>query len=137
MNPVVKFFHELLNPHCAHCESLRVQELEQTEINREIEIANQVCQSCENLKMQLSVMNQLVDKLTTTKTVEAVPVVEQQHRVIMPTHVPWRVKRETLEQQSRLRAEELRAEQSVKVPVPDSIQKLEEELGIDSNVGQA
>ena len=131
MNPIVKFFHELLNPHCAHCESLRIQELEQLEINREIEIAEKVCQSCENLKMQLAVMNQLVDKLTTTKT-ESVTPVEQEHKVILPKNIPWHVKRQELELKSRLRAEELRAESSVKIPVPDSIEKLEEELGISN-----
>ena len=106
-----------------------MQELEQKEIAREIEEASKICQSCENLKMQLAVMNQLVDKLTTTKT-ESVTPVEQEHKVILPKNIPWHVKRQELELKSRLRAEELRAESSIKVPEPDKISELEAELGI-------
>ena len=129
MNGVVKFFHELMNPHCEHCSNVRMQELEQKEIEREIEEASKICQSCENLKMQLAVMNQLVNKLTDTRT-ESVTSVEPAHHVIQPARIPWHVKRQELELKSRLRAEELRAESSVKVPVPDTIEKLEEKLGI-------
>ena len=118
-----------MNPHCEHCSNVRMQELEQLEITREIELASSICSSCENLKMQLAVMNQLVDKLTTTKT-EQVTVTEPAHHVIQPARIPWHVKRQELELKSRLRAEELRAEQSIKIPEPDKISKLEQELGI-------
>ena len=129
MNPLVKFFHEWWDPHCEHCYKLRLESLEQKEIEREIELASSICSSCENLKMQLAVMNQLVDKLTTTKT-ESVTPVEQEHKVILPKNIPWHVKRQELELKSRLRAEELRAESSIKVPEPDKISELEAELGI-------
>ena len=130
MNRFVKFFHELLHPHCEHCETLRVQELEQEEINREIKIASEICQSCENLKMQLAVMNQLVDKLTNVQKTEPIVTEEPVHKVIQPNRIPWHVKRQELELKSRLKAEELRAENSVKLPVPDKIESLETELGI-------
>lgn len=129
MNPLVKFFHELFNPHCEHCAKERLTLLEQEEINREIEQANKICQSCENLKMQLAVMNQLVDKLTTVKEENKIVETPVPHKVILPNNMSWRVRQQTLEQNSRIRAAEIRAEQSVKVPIPD-IDKLETELGI-------
>ena len=107
-----------------------MQELEQEEINREIKIASEICQSCENLKMQLVVMNQLVDKLT-NKT-ESVAVEEPVHKVIQTNRIPWHVKRQELELKSRLRAEELKAESSIKLPQPDKISELETELGINN-----
>lgn len=132
MNPLVKFFHELFNPHCEHCEQLRMQELEQKEIERELAIADKICSSCENLKIQLAVMNQLVDKLTTPQKVESLPLTETTHKVILPQHIPWRVTREMREKESRLRAAEILAEASIKIPQPDSIEKLESELGISN-----
>lgn len=130
MNPFVKFFHELINPHCSHCETLRIQELEQQEINRETEIAQKVCQSCENLKMQLAFQNQLIDKLTNEPLPETTTISNVVTKPIQTGYVPWNVTRQRLEMQSRLKAESLKAEASIKIPEPDKIEELEKELGI-------
>lgn len=133
MNSLVKFFHEFLNPHCVHCEKQRMEELEQKEIQREVNEASKICQSCENLKMQLAIMNQLVDKLTTKEVAPTVMAENQPHKVIGPTHVPWRVRAQSLELASKLKAQELNAERAIKVPEPNKIEELESELGIESN----
>jgi len=44
MNKITRFFHELVHPHCIECVQERESEL--------------VCDSCETLKMQLSLANQ-------------------------------------------------------------------------------
>lgn len=143
MNSVVKFFHELINPHCHQCmedelvkreESRIIEEIEQTLKVRELEQeqADKVCQSCENLKMQLSVMNQLVDKLTNEKKPEVEPVIEQPKTVIQTRMVPWQVTRQRLEAESRLKAEQLTAERAIKIPEPDKIKELEISMGIDN-----
>ena len=148
MNPIVKFFHELIHPHCQHCDRLRIEELEQRELDREIAVVINVCQSCENLKMQLAVANQRVDNLIDKlieKPEETKPVQAQENPRIIQTgrHIPFNVTRQRLETESRLKAQELRQEADAKSrsAKPDiekleskvaEIKELEDELGIDN-----
>lgn len=147
MNRLVKFFHELMSPHCEHCIRERKEELEQHELDREI---NNICNSCENLKMQLSIANQrcdnLIEKLTSKH--DETPKVDTEFKQIIQTrHIPWSVKKQQLETESRLRAQELREKvlAETRAVKPDvikdkikelepAINEMEKELGI-SNTG--
>ena len=153
MNPIVKFFHELIHPHCQHCDRLRIEELEQRELDREIAVVINVCQSCENLKMQLAVANQRVDNLINklTEKFEELPLTGKQQeppRIIQTgRHIPFNVTRQRLETESKLKAQELRQEADAKARSarPDSkleskveeIKELETELGISDAASQS
>ena len=130
MNIIVKFFHEMLNPHCQHCDNERMRELEQNEINR-------ICPSCESLKMQLSLVNQqnekLLNKLVTEKE-EIIPIQQEQPRVLNTKgFIPFNVIRNRLETESRIKAQELNAQNKAQTGAakPD-VAKLESELGIEN-----
>lgn len=143
MNSITKFFHELFNPHCLHCEQVRKQELEQELVNEEAERIlrekeldqereDNICGSCEILKIELAKANtridSLLDKLTNKPTVE-IPVEENvERKPIQTRHIPWTVRKQQLEQASRERAAALR--NAVQPDTKDSIKQLEEEMGI-------
>jgi hypothetical protein len=148
MNKVVKFIHELMNPHCLHCKQERMQQLEQDEINREITLEQQRCKSCEYLQMELARLHQLLDKLTNTKE-ETIPVQTGPQKIVNTTsYVPFNVKRQQLELASKIKAAELRqaslSNQNAAKPdnninevtkitpkLEKEIDKLEESLGIN------
>ncbi len=127
MNKVIKFFHELIHPHCEHCAREKMQELEQKEIDREF---SSICQSCESLKSQLVVANNLNLKLVNnlSKPEEPEPVVENKNRQVIQTrHIPWQVKKQMLETESKQKAKAL-----ANAAKPDSVtEKLETQLGIN------
>ena len=132
MNPIIKFFHEFLHPHCQHCQEEKIQEIEQNEINR-------ICPSCESLKMQLSLVNQqnekLLNKLVTEKE-EIIPTQQEQPRVLNTKgFIPFNVIRNRLETESRIKAQELNAQNKAQTGAakPDeTTAKLETELGIEN-----
>ena len=132
MNSFVKFWHELINPHCPHCIAERKELLEQREMDREISL---ICNSCEAYKMQLSIVNQqnekLINKLTKPEKEVIANVMGEAPKPLQTRQVPWSVKRQQLESESKLRAAELRqkinAENNAAKP---DIEKLENELGI-------
>lgn len=68
MNTVVKFFHQLFNPHCQHCMQLDNQVMENAIVAQEIQERlaeeNKRCRSCESLERQLAVANDQIIKLT-------------------------------------------------------------------------
>jgi hypothetical protein len=150
MNSFVKFFHELLHPHCQHCQMLRIQELEQKEIDREVSMT---CQSCINLKMELATAHQLTNKLLEKLTEKPEPeeVVQSNvpQRILQPNggHIAWGVQRAKLERESRIEAERLKhlAENDAAKPdthtaqtallkgnVKIQIQNMEKDLGIEN-----
>lgn len=109
-----RWFHQLFNPHCPHCEEQFEKEL--------------VCPSCEVLKQQLEVANvqnlRLLDRLTTIPEKE---VPQPTVPVTRPRHIPWEVRRRMLEVEDRAKADALRnAAQPDKIDVAD----LEREMGI-------
>jgi len=112
MNKIVKFFHELRYPHCIEC----VQEEEH----------KQVCESCETLKMQLSLSNQrekeLLSLLVQKNQPQPEPIQATDMKPISPRTVPWRVRREMLEEEDRNKARVL-AEQA----------RLEKELNLEAD----
>lgn len=99
------------------------------EIRAEFRERKKICPSCEALKEMLATANyekkQLFDKLMLEKP----PVVDEkppEMTQVQPRMIPWRVKRQLLEQEDRKKAELLR-----NAPKPDTdVKDLEQELGV-------
>lgn len=130
---VVKFFHELFNPHCPHCKEER--ELEYNDKHH--------CDSCEILKTQLAIKNQENNTLLAKILKEPEPIVTNEP-VRIPTAprvgIPWRVRQAHLEAEDRAKfaamqksAQPDKPKESNK-PTPikaeSDVQNLEQELGI-------
>lgn len=101
----------------------------------------QVCENCEYLKNQIEIERQfnkvLFDKLTARPELE-VPVQSSVPPIPMPKHIPWRVRQQQLEAESRRAAEIMRSKQNeikesgVQI-APDNdpdVIALEKEMGI-------
>lgn len=90
----------------------------------------QICDSCEVLKLQLSIMNQNNQQLLNRileKPVSEPATTQEEFQPINKHEIPFRVRREMLEKEDRARAKSLKL-----AAQPDSaeIDKLERELGI-------
>lgn len=116
MNSIVKFFHELINPHCQHCMQLENAKREQDAINQEIELVKQNeslrCRGCESLERQIAVLLEQNSKLT-DKIVNPNPIIASTNSEITPRPLhrgptPFRMIKETLENESRARAQALK-----------------------------
>ncbi len=92
-----KWWHELTNPHCLHC----------TEQARE----DKHCNTCEVLRNQLESSNlerqQLLQRLL-YKDIEPTTLDEQYPKETPKINIPWAVKKQMLENESRERAKILR-----------------------------
>lgn len=103
MNSVVKFFHEIIHPHCQHCEAEKIRLFEAK--NYEMEQSNR-CTSCETLQVTNDTLireNQRLVEALIDKN-KNVPEVERTHEELKPlrtTHIPWNVRRQLKEQESR------------------------------------
>lgn len=77
-------------------------------------IRNNVCESCEYLKIQVEKLQnqnkELIDKLTEEPKPPAIP--EQVKVDIKPRHIPWNVRRQMLESEDRRAAAVLKQVQS-------------------------
>jgi hypothetical protein len=136
MNPIIKFFHELFNPHCSHCKELRMQEIEQKEIDREVQLASTICRACEIAQRELAIKDKLITDLIEklTKSDEAPVIQNTGKQQIIQTRQPLPSQiRHSLEVQSRIRAEELRAnitaeQNAAKPDISNEIDELEKEV---------
>lgn len=86
------------------------QEMELLELKNAHEKDMSICQSCEVLKTQLEVQNELIRNLTKREIQESEPVTAGNHKPIMPKFKPWAVRRAELEQADREKARILREE---------------------------
>lgn len=119
------WLHHLFSPHCQIC--------------REAAEENKVCQSCETLKMQLSIANiekkQMLESiLSMTKPNEVQgtpPAINYEN--IKPRMMTWNVRRQLLEAEDREKAKIL-AKQKEQKPVAEQIANLEKEVGIKEEV---
>jgi len=114
------WIHHLFNPHCSLCQ--------ETAEN------NKVCQSCETLKVQLSIANHekqelLNSILSLTKRPEEQTSAAVSYEHAKPKMMTWNVRRQLLEAEDR-QAAKLLAEQQKK----KSIEELEKEVGIGEEV---
>lgn len=109
MNPIIKFFHEFLNPHCQHCLQIINAEREQAFLKEEIEITTKEqdkrCRACESLERQLAVANEQIIKLTdriTNVNQTAIPANnEAQPKVVHRGPIPFSLIRQQLETEAR------------------------------------
>ncbi len=100
-------------------------------------LESETCQSCELLRSQLDESNrerrELLNRLLTKDSPEPPPIVEDKEiKPITPTHLPWRVRQQMLENEDRRAAQILREKEKeiAETKVDPSIEKLETELGI-------
>jgi hypothetical protein len=114
---IVNYFHHLFNPHCEHCKSLNF------------------CSSCENLKEILNAERinnkRLLDtiiELTQPKSIPEPKSIEGVEPVRATNYVPWRVRKNMLEQQDR-RDAQITKEHGFK-----TTEELEEQLLKDNEV---
>jgi hypothetical protein len=86
-----KFFHRMWNPHCSHCAEERLND--------------KICESCEILKMQLSLVQQekkeLLSLIVDKHKPETESAIREIPQPIKSKHTPWAVKRQILESESR------------------------------------
>lgn len=87
------WIHHLLDPHCEHCLDIDRQK-------REIDRAFTICESCETLKHQLEIANQvnmqLVDKITHIPAEPKVIESEERPRAVGKRFIPHAVRREMM-----------------------------------------
>ena len=111
------WFHHLFNPHCVDCEHLEQE--------------HKVCQSCETLKMQLSIANiekkQLLDSILsfTKPTVQSVTQVRPED--VQPKIMTWNVRKQMLEAEDRKTASLMQDKEKIQ----RQIDELEKEVGIE------
>src|SRR3990167_838203 len=103
MNRITKFFHELRNPHCEHCEH-------QKEIEREEARDKKICVSCETLQRHVERLYFENDRLTQALIDAGKPSTEperintQNLIPVRPRNVPWGVRKQALEAEDRHKA---------------------------------
>jgi hypothetical protein len=119
------WLHHLFNPHCRECQ-LAAEE-------------NKVCQSCETLKMQLSIANHekeqmLATILSLSQPQTAAPSPQVDFEKLKPRMTTWNVRKQMLEAEDREKAKIL-AEQKKQKPIADQIADLEKEVGIEQPEG--
>lgn len=114
-----KWLHHVLNPHCPDCRD----EYEESK----------VCNSCEILKSQLTIINAekatLLAKLIEKPTEEVVQRPNEESKPI-PQMLPWRVRQQMLEREDREKAKLLK--DAPKPTKPQTTEELERELGVDN-----
>lgn len=116
---MIKFFHHLFNPHCPDCRAEKEDDKQ--------------CVSCETLQLEISRLRHDNERLLEAilhPNVPAEPKTETvEFKPITSGHVPWNVKRQTLEREERIRAAQLK-ENAPKpsINVEEEMNKLEKEL---------
>lgn len=112
MNYLGKWFHQLINPHCDYCVD---------------------CVSCKVLKEQLELANIEKTKLLNALLAVTNPPVKEEiipteiKRELSPKNIPWRIKRQMLEEEDRARAKIMN---NVNKDINKANEELEKELEI-------
>lgn len=116
---MINFFHKLFNPHCEHC--------------REEEKENRICGPCEDKKLEMARMQEMIDKLL-DRLLEKPEVIQEEHRpanITKPTYVPWSVRKQILEEQDRHKAKLMKEAPKPDPQVEADIKSLEVDLGVE------
>lgn len=94
------------------------------------------CQNCDYLKQQLEIERQfnkvLIDKLT-NKPNESIPMTQPTAPVLPPKFIPWRARKQILEQEDARAAQVMRAkQQEISIAPADDpdVKALEQEMEI-------
>jgi len=98
LNKFSKFWHELLNPHCADCLS---EEIDRRELAKE----SKICDTCETLKQQLAIAHEdykyLLAKMMEKPEVE---IQQEPPQITRPKFIPWKTRQQMLEKEDRVKA---------------------------------
>ena len=128
MNPIIKFFHELRNPHCNHCDLIKQQETDER-------LDKEHCKSCETLnRLNESLLQQirdlqklLIERLSPQPEKEI--DVTQLQPIQNSKYIPFNVTRQKLEREDRERArihnEQLK-HNAPKIDVEQAVKELNE-----------
>lgn len=121
---MIHWLHHLLNPHCRECQEAAEE--------------NKICQSCETLKMQLSIANHEKQEMLNTILAISKPAIKEEtspavdYEKIKPKMMTWNVRKQMLEAEDR-KAAQILAEQKKK-SISDQIADLEKEVGLEEGV---
>jgi len=123
---MANWFHKLLNPHCEHC----ADEL----------IDKEFCSSCETLRAENARLIRYNEKLLDSLLTKNSPELEIKSDIkdiqpIGPKYIPWRLKKQLLETESRNAAdilkrkmEEIQLSKTDDIHVVEGIEELEKEV---------
>lgn len=116
------WLHHLINPHCDYCDRDSME--------------NKVCQSCETLKMQLSIANseksqllQSILSLNKPAEVQTAPSVNYEN--IKKQAMPWNVRKAMLESEDRKAAQLIAEHKKQADEIAKDISKLEKEVNLE------
>ena len=116
MNKFTHWLHHLFDPHCHDCQILEEEQ--------------RVCQSCETLKMQLSIANiekkQLLESILSFTKPAAIETVHITPEDVKPKMMTWNIRKRMLEEEDRRTAALMKDKERVNKEISD----LEKELGI-------
>lgn len=113
------FFHRLFNPHCPECRD----ELRESKVS-EVE---------EALKRENARMQEMIDRLF-DRLLEKPEVVVDERKpasTVKPSHIPWRIRQQMLENEDREKARLLRDAPKPDPKTVEEIKNLEVELGVE------
>lgn len=114
---MIKWLHHLFNPHCSECRD----ELEES----------MICNSCEVLKLQISRLERenerLLNRILEKPSAEEKPVDIEGLKPVLPKMIPWRIRKQMLEEEDRVKAKLMRQSEEVN---KQSTEELEKELKI-------
>jgi hypothetical protein len=122
----MNWFHKFFNPHCLDC--------------KEDYLDQQVCDSCNTLRIENQALRKHNDQLIQALLDKVKPkeeVVPSQVVVTQPvnSNLSWRARRHILEVEDRKTAELKREKRKEMDAIPiTSVDKLEEELGVDDAI---
>lgn len=114
------WFHHLLEPHCPDCK-----------FEREIE---RQCKNCDTLRDLLEIekfeKRELLRSILADKNALPEQKYEGTPQEVRPKTVSWRVRREMLEQEDRVKAQAIQRQQGEEKAAKQSVEELEKELGV-------
>lgn len=123
MNPIVKFFHEMRNPHCIECDAELRNDPVVDELRREIE----------SLRYDREkLLKYILDDSPTSRTDTTISVNKDEE--IEPVNkgktLPWSVIRAKLEAEDREKAQTDKLRKQSELDQEKAIQELESKLGV-------
>lgn len=115
---MINFFHKLFNPHCEHC--------------REEKKENRICAPCEDKKLEMARMQEMIDKFL-DRLLEKPEVIvgTTPTNISKPVFVPWRVRQQMLQEQDKATAKLMREAPKPDPKVEADIKALEVDLGVE------
>lgn len=115
------WIHHLFNPHCDIC--------------REAASDEKVCQSCETLKVQLSIANDEKRQMLNSILAFNKPIHEEPAQIdyekVKPKMMTWNVRKQMLEAEDREAARLMAERKIAQNKIREDIKELEKEVGLE------